>query len=159
MDYFDQWLSKHPQTDVVRLTTLAFCFMLIRDNKSRCVIRDWCGYCEAVSTTALSAFEKAKGYRLRGEDFIQAGQYADSNLPPTPKMLDWMEFIEDFTIKFGKDLVKKIHAADKKAAMFWGDHWIGAEPFSKRFEEMGIDILVGAAEDGNALRRVSDVPH
>jgi 1,3-beta-galactosyl-N-acetylhexosamine phosphorylase len=159
MDYFDQWLAKHPQTNVVRLTTLAFCFMLIRDNKLRCIIRDWCGYCEAVSTTALSAFEKAKGYRLRGEDFIQAGQYADTNLPPTQKMLDWMDFIEDFTIKFGKDLVKKIHDAGKKAAMFWGDHWIGAEPFSKRFEEIGIDILVGAAEDGNALRRVSDVPH
>ena len=159
MSYFDQWLAKHPQTDVVRFTTLAFGFMLIRDAKLRCVIRDWCGYCEAVSTTALLEFEKVKGYRLRGEDFIQAGKYADSNLPPTEKMLDWMEFIEDFTIKFGKDLADKVHKAGKKTAMFWGDHWIGAEPFSKRFEEIGIDILVGAAEDGNALRRVSDVEH
>lgn len=40
-----------------------------------------------------------------------------------------MEFIEDFTIKYSKDLVDKAHAAGKKAAMFWGDHWIGAEPF------------------------------
>jgi 1,3-beta-galactosyl-N-acetylhexosamine phosphorylase len=159
MTYFGQWLAKHPQTDVVRFTTLAFGFMLIRDAKLRCVIRDWCGYCEAVSTTALLEFEKVKGYRLRGEDFIQAGQYADSNLPPTQKMLDWMDFIEDFTIKFGNDLVKKAHEAGKKTAMFWGDHWIGAEPFSERFKEIGIDILVGAAEDGNALRRVSNVPH
>lgn len=159
MKYFDQWLLDHPHTDVVRFTTLAFGFMLIRDAKQRCVIRDWCGYCEAVSTTALLEFEKAKGYRLRGEDFIQAGSYADTNIPPTPKMLDWMDFIEDFTIKFGKDLVKKAHDAGKRTAMFWGDHWIGAEPFSERFKEIGIDILVGAAEDGNALRRVSDVKH
>ena len=159
MNYFDQWLVAHPQTDVVRFTTLAFGFMLIRDAKLRCVIRDWCGYCEAVSTTALLEFEKIKGYRLRGEDFIQAGRYADSNLPPTQKMLDWMDFIEDFTVKFGKDLVQKAHEAGKKTAMFWGDHWIGAEPFSERFKEIGIDILVGASEDGNALRRVSDVQH
>ena len=56
-------------------------------------------------------------------------------------------------------MYKKAHEAGKKTAMFWGDHWIGAEPFSKRFKEIGIDILVGAAEDGNALRRVSDVQH
>ena len=159
MKFFDQWLINHPQTNVVRLTTLAFGFMLIRDKSLRCVIRDWCGYCEAVSPTALLEFEKVYGYRLRGEDFIQAGQYADTNLPPTRKMLDWMQFIENFTIRFGKELVDKIHASGKKAAMFWGDHWIGAEPFSQRFKEIGIDILVGAAEDGNALRRVSDVPH
>ena len=159
LNYFDKWLIDHPQTNVVRFTTFAFCFMLLRDNKARSFIRDWCGYCEAVSTTSLLEFEKTRGYRLRGEDFIHAGKYADSNLPPTRKMLDWMEFIEDFTIKYSKELVDRAHASGKKAAMFWGDHWIGAEPFSKRFEEIGIDILVGAAEDGNALRRVSDVPH
>lgn len=159
MDYFDQWLINHPQTNVVRLTTLAFGFMLIRDNKQNCVIRDWCGYCEAVSPRALLAFEKVNGYKLRGEDFVQAGQYADTNLPPTRKMMDWMKFIEDFTIGFGKDLVDRIHDSGKRAAMFWGDHWIGAEPFSERFKEIGIDIIVGAAEDGTALRRVSDVPH
>lgn len=159
MDYFDHWLSDHPQTDVVRLTTLAFGFMLVRDNRQRCSIRDWCGYSEAVTPAALRAFEQAKGYRLRGEDFVQAGSYAHTNLPPTDKMLHWMDFIEDFVIRFGKDLIKKIHTADKKAAMFWGDHWIGAEPFSYRFFEMGFDMIVGAAEDGNALRRVADLPH
>ena len=159
MDYFEKWLDEHPHTDVVRLTTLAFGFMLIRDHELRCVIRDWCGYCESVSPRAILDFEKKYGYRLRGEDFIQAGRYADTNLPPTKKMLDWMEFIEDFTIKYGRDLIDRIHKAGKKAAMFWGDHWIGAEPFSGRYKEMGFDILIGAAEDGNALRRVSDVPH
>jgi len=158
MEYFDRWLKNHPQTNVVRLTTLAFMFMLIRDAKLRCVIRDWCGYCEAVTPAAMREFEKTKGYKLRGEDFIQAGQYADTNLPPTKKMLDWMDFIQSFALKFGKDLVDKIHAAGKKAAMFWGDHWIGAEPFDPEFAGMEMDIIVGAAEDGTALRRVSDVP-
>jgi len=158
MNYFDEWLDLHPHTDVVRLTTLAFGFMLIRNNKQECIIRDWVSYCEAVSTTALQLFEEANGYRLSAEVFVQGGQYADMNLPPTKEMLDWMSFIEDFSIKYGKDLVRKIHKAGKQAAMFWGDHWIGAEPFGERFNELGIDIIIGAAEDGNALRRVSDVP-
>ena len=42
--------------------------------------------------------------------------------------------------------------------MFWGDHWIGVEPYMPGFQEMGIDIHIGAAEDGVALRRVSDRP-
>ena len=158
MDYFDGWLDNHPQTSVVRLTTLAFTFMLIRDANLRCVIRDWCGYCEAVTPAAMREFEKDKGYKLRGEDFIQAGQYAHTNLPPTEKMLDWMDFIQTFALKFGKDLVNRIRAAGKKAAIFWGDHWIGAEPFDPKFANMQMDIIVGAAEDGTALRRVSDVP-
>lgn len=159
MDYFDQWLENHPQTNVVRLTTLAFSFMMLRDTKQRDVVRDWCGYCETVTPDALRAFEKEKGYRLRGEDFIQAGQYAHTTLPPTEKMLDWMDFIQSFVLKFGKELVDKVHAAGKEAAFFWGDHWIGAEPFDPRFAEMGLDVMVGAAEDGTALRRVSDLPH
>ncbi|NLW86552.1 MAG: 1,3-beta-galactosyl-N-acetylhexosamine phosphorylase [Planctomycetes bacterium] len=158
MHYFDGWLERHPNTSVVRLTTLAFMFMLIRDKRQRCCIRDWCGYCEAVTPAALREFEKVKGYKLRGEDFIQAGRYAHTNIPPTSRMLDWMDFIQQFALRFGKDLVDKIHAAGKKAAMFWGDHWIGAEPFDPKFASMGMDIIIGAAEDGVALRRVSDVP-
>lgn len=159
MEYFDQWLERHPQTSVVRLTTFAFQFVMLRNDKQRDVVRDWCGYYEAVTPAALVAFEKEKGYKLRGEDFVQAGQYSHTTLPPTEKMRDWMDFIQIFVLKFGKDLVDRVHAAGKMAAFFWGDHWIGAEPFDLRFSDMGLDIMVGAVEDGTALRRVSDLPY
>jgi len=51
-----------------------------------------------------------------------------------------------------------LSAAGKKAAIFWGDHWIGAEFYHPSYQEIGIDINIGAAEDGVALRRLSDTP-
>lgn len=158
MEYFDRWLEEHVQTDVVRLTTLAFHFMLINDSSTKDIIRDWTGYGEAVSPTALREFERVKGYRLRSEDFVDNGYYNITYRPPNERYLDWIDFVHDFVVRFGRELVGKVHAAGKKAAMFWGDHWIGAEPFSPKFQEIGIDIHVGACEDGCALRRISDAP-
>jgi len=69
-----------------------------------------------------------------------------------------MQFIHKFVMKFGKELVDKIHKAGKKAAIFQGDHWVGVEPYSDEYPQMGIDINVGACEDGVALRRLADSP-
>lgn len=77
---------------------------------------------------------------------------------PSEKYLDWMQFIHKFVMKFGKELVDKIHKAGKKAAIFQGDHWVGVEPYSDEYPQMGIDINVGACEDGVALRRLADSP-
>ena len=77
---------------------------------------------------------------------------------PSNGYLDWMNFIHKFVVKFGKALIDKAHAAGKRTALFQGDHWIGVEPYQPSFLKMGNDIHVGAAEDGVALRRVSDTP-
>jgi 1,3-beta-galactosyl-N-acetylhexosamine phosphorylase len=69
-----------------------------------------------------------------------------------------MTLIQDFTVAFGRELVEKVHQAGKQAAIFWGDHWIGAEFYHPSFQSMGIDINIGACEDGVALRRLADTP-
>ncbi len=158
MGYFDRWLEEHPKTSVVRFTTFAFMFMLVNDRNAKPRAVDWTGYCEAVSPLALEAFEKEKGYRLRSTDFVDNGCYNATCNPPSPRYLDWIDFINEFTVRFARDLVQKAHAAGKQAAMFWGDHWIGVEPYGERFAETGIDIHVGAAEDGCAVRRITDAP-
>ncbi|MEN8127637.1 MAG: 1,3-beta-galactosyl-N-acetylhexosamine phosphorylase [Planctomycetota bacterium] len=156
MDYFDQWIKDHPDTDVVRLTTLAYHFVLDSDKRGVDKYRDWMGYMDTVTVEALQNFEKEYGYSLTSEDFIDQGYYNATHRVPTKQYKDWMQFIHRFVIEFGKELVDKIHAAGKKAAMFQGDHWVGTEPYSPEFSKMGIDINVGAAEDGVAMRRLSD---
>jgi len=158
IEYFQEWLELHPRTNVVRFTTFAFMFMIINDSTFTQRIVDWTGYAEAVSPVAMLEFERVKGYRLRSEDFVDMGRFNPTSCPPSQRYLDWIDFIHDFVIRFGKDLVDLCHAADKKAAMFWGDHWIGVEPYSPRFQDMGMDIHIGACEHGTDLRRISDVP-
>jgi 1,3-beta-galactosyl-N-acetylhexosamine phosphorylase len=151
-------LADHPQTDVVRLTTLAYHFAVDSDQNAVDKFRDWTGYQDTLSVPALEDFAKEYGYRLRGEDFVDQGYYNAACRVPTKGYLDWMEFIHKFVVKFGKALVDKAHKAGKRTAIFWGDHWIGVEPYKPSFLKMGIDIHVGAAEDGVALRRISDTP-
>ena len=158
MEYFDKWLAEHPDTRVVRLTTLAYHFTLDSDPTGADKYRDWLGYLDTITTEALEDFAREKGYRLRSEDFVDEGYYNATYRVPSPKYLDWMAFVQRFVIGFGKELVDKIHAAGKKAGIFWGDHWIGAEFYSPGFQEIGIDVNIGAVEGGVALRRLSDTP-
>jgi 1,3-beta-galactosyl-N-acetylhexosamine phosphorylase len=41
--------------------------------------------------------------------------------------------------------------------MFWGDNWIGAEPYGKYFPQMQLDAVVGSASSGATVRAVSDL--
>jgi len=158
MKFYDKYLDDHPQTDVVRLTTLAYHFAVDSDRDAVDKFRDWTGYQDTISVAALKDFAKEYGYSLRSEDFVDQGYYNSACRVPSERYLDWMRFIHKFVVKFGKALVDKAHKAGKRTAIFWGDHWIGMEPYQPDFLKMGIDIHVGAAEDGVALRRISDTP-
>jgi 1,3-beta-galactosyl-N-acetylhexosamine phosphorylase len=158
MEYFDNWLEEHKHTDVVRLTTLAYNFTLDSDETGKDKYRDWLGYTDCISPAILDDFAKEKGYRLCSEDIVDKGYYNATCRVPSPRYLDWMDFIQKFVVEWGAELVEKCHNAGKKAAIFWGDHWIGTEPYSERYQEMKIDINIGACEDGVALRRLADAP-
>ncbi len=158
MAFFEKYLEDHPQTDVVRLTSLAYHFAIDSDQNAVDKFRDWTGYQDTVSVPALEDFARQYGYRLRAEDFVDQGYYNAACRVPSKGYLDWMEFIHRFVVKFGKALVDRAHRAGKRTAIFWGDHWVGIEPYQPGFLNMGIDVHVGAAEDGVALRRISDTP-
>jgi 1,3-beta-galactosyl-N-acetylhexosamine phosphorylase len=158
MDYFDRWLAAHPRTNVVRLTTLAYHFTIDTGADGKTRYFDGCAYTDTVSIPALEAFEKEHGYRLTSEDFVDAGLYHATCRVPTPRSRAWMQFIHRFVVRFGRDLTDRIHRAGKKAAMFWGDHWVGTEPYLPGFQEMGIDIHINACEGGVVLRRCAEAP-
>lgn len=158
MGWFEAYLDRLPDTEVVRLTTLAYHFVVDVDAKGCDKYRDWLGYGETVSPEALEDFAREYGYRLRPEHFVDAGGYNATYRPPTKEYRDWMDFVHRFVVRFGRELVRRVHARGKKAAIFWGDHWIGVEPYSPTFQDMGVDINIGACEDGVALRRIADSP-
>lgn len=157
-DYLTQWLKDNPDTDVVRFTTFFYHFTLIFNNKAKEKFVDWCGYGASVSTEAILAFEKAKGYRLRAEDFVQNGYYNSTFCVPTQAYLDYLDFQQQFVKEQAKYLVELTHEAGKEAMMFLGDNWIGTEPYGKYFPEIGLDAVVGSVGGGATLRLISDIP-
>ncbi|PKF81134.1 1,3-beta-galactosyl-N-acetylhexosamine phosphorylase [Vibrio sp. vnigr-6D03] len=154
--HFAHWLETHPNTSVVRFTTFAFLFVIDTGEKNQDIYRDWTGYGETVSPRALQDFEERFGYALTPEDFVDAGYYNGTYKVPSKRYQDWMTFVQDFVVDFAGELVEMAHKAGKKTAMFQGDHWIGTEPFLASYQKIGLDINIGAVEDGVALRRLTD---
>ncbi len=154
-----EWLEANPKTDVVRFTTFYYHFTLFFNDKRKEKFVDWFGYGSSVSPRALEAFEEEYGYRLYAEDFIQAGSYNTTFVPPTKEYLDYLDFTQRFVAKEAKELVDIVHEYGKEAIMFLGDNWIGTEPYGKYFENIGLDAVVGSVGGGLTLRVISDIPH
>ena len=158
LEYLDQWLQAHPDTDYVRFTSMMYQFPLIQNEKRQNLFLDWSGYLDSISALAINEFEKEKGYRLRSEDIIDQGYLSGSYRVPKKEFLDWIDFTKNFVRSYTKKCVDKVHNAGKKAILFFCDHWIGTEPYVAGFAELGFDGIVGPCLSGVELRRITDVP-
>jgi len=159
LKWMDNWCKEHPNTDVVRFTSLFYNFTWIwgANEKNRNIFVDWGSYAFAASPLMLDNFEKAYGYALSAEDFVNGGKYRTTHMTPDSKLLDWMEFVSDFVADFAKQLVDIVHQHDKEAYVFYDDCWIGLEPYGKRFSSIGFDGIIKCVFSGFEARLCSDV--
>ena len=142
--YLQKWLDEHPKTRIVRFTSLFYNFAWFWGDPAvqRFTYADWGSYEMTVSPFAMSLFAKARGYEMTSEDFVNNGAYCSSHNVPSERLLDWMDFINEFVVSFGRKCIDLIHAAGKLAYMFYDDHWVGTEPFGERFKDLDFDGLI-----------------
>lgn len=159
--YLKEWLEAHPDTKVVRFTSLFYNFWWLwgSDSNLKFIVNDWGSYNSAISAYAIDAFEKIKGYRLVSEDFIAKGLYNNSYIPPSDKYRDWMNFITEFVVAFGSKCVELIHEYGKKAYVFYNDHWIGMEPTLDRFKDFKFDGIIDGVFSGFETRKVASTKY
>ena len=153
----EDWLKANPKVDFVRFTTFFYQFSLVFDQEGKEKYVDWYGYTNAVSPKAIEDFERAYGYRLTPEDFVDEGYYNCNFRVPSQAFRDYQDFTARFVAQHAKRLVDLVHKYNKKAIMFLGDHWIGVEPWGPYFSEIGLDGVVGSVGDGVTLRLISSI--
>lgn len=162
LGWMKNWCETHPDTTVVRFTSMFYNFVWIwgSNERNRHLFTDWGSYDYTVSALALDEFEKEYGYAMTAEDFINKGQFHVTHMPGTEKKADWMAFINDFVISFGKKLIDMVHSYGKKAYVFYDDSWVGVEPYNGRFREFGFDGLIKCVFSGYEARLCAgvDVP-
>ena len=95
------------------------------DVRNRNLYTDWGSYDFTVSERALDAFAEKYGYELTAEDFVNQGKLHVTHMPGNQHKADWMEFINDFVISFGRKLIDMVHEYGKKAYVFYDDSWVG----------------------------------
>lgn len=155
--YLDEFLEKNPLTDVIRFTTFFYQFSLVFNKHGLEKHVDWYGYTNSVSPKAFKEFEKEYGYKLRPEDIIDEGYYNSTFRVPSKAFKDYIKFQSKFVASKAKRLVDIVHKHGKKAIMFLGDHFVGTEPWSEEFKNIGLDGVVGSVGDGVTLRLIADI--
>lgn len=158
-NWMEKWCKEHPATTVVRFTSMFYNFVWIwgRDERNRNLFSDWASYDFTVSPLALDNFAKKYGYSLTAEDFINQGKLHVTHMPGNKRKMDWIAFINDFVISFGKELIDIVHSYGKKAYVFYDDSWVGIEPQTERFKEFGFDGLIKCVFSGYEARLCSNV--
>lgn len=159
-DWLISWCDTHPETTVVRFTSLFYNFAWIwgSNERNRHLFTDWASYDFTVSPAALDDFETEAGYALCAEDFVRQGKYNATHRVPSQKKRDWMTFIADFVREYAKSLVKIVHHAGKQAYVFYDDSWVGLEPYNGQFEEYGFDGMIKCVFSGFEVRLCAGVP-
>ncbi len=161
-DWLKSWCSSHPATTVVRFTSLFYNFVWMWGSsmRNRNLFTDWGSYDFTVSPRMLDEFSENCGYKLTAEDFVNKGLFRPTHLPPVKTQRDYMDFVNQFVVSFGKELVEIVHRFGKKAYVFYDDSWVGLEPYSKRFKEFGFDGLIKCIFSGYEVRLCAgvDVP-
>lgn len=154
LEILEQWLIAHPNTRVVRFTSMFYNFCWFwGDRKSlRFVYSDWGSYDFTVNPLALREFEKSRGYHMTSEDFVNAGRYNATHNPPTARYRDWIDFINEFVVSFGRQCIDLVHRYGKQAYVFYDDHWIGVEPYGARFSDFGFDGIIKCVFNGFEAR-------
>ncbi len=159
LKYLENWLIEHPKTNVVRFTSMFynFCWFWGDNPNLRYIYSDWASYDFTVNPYSMKEFEKMYGYRITSEDFVNKGLYNSTHNVPSKRYRDWMDFINRFVVSFGKKCIDLVHKFNKKAYVFYDDHWVGVEPYGKRFKDFNFDGIIKAAFSGFEARLVSGV--
>lgn len=158
LDNLDKWLAENPHVKVVRFTTFFYHFFLLYITGTRQKLFDWYNYAMAASPAMFEKFYREYGYEITLEDLLTEGYYGNHFLIPGKANADFRDMVQRFVARTAAKIVERVHAAGKEAMMFWGDNWIGAEPYGKYFSEIGLDAVVGSVASGCTVRAVSDIP-
>ncbi len=159
LDWMKNWCETHPDTTVVRFTSMFHNFVWIWGSsaRNRQLYSDWASYDFTVSPKMLDDFAAKYGYGMTAEDFINQGKLHVTHMPCDRRKMDWIDFVNRFVIDFGRQLIDIVHQHGKKAYVFYDDSWVGIEPYKPTFQEFGFDGLIKCVFSGYEARLCSGV--
>ena len=159
LDWMKNWCETHPDTTVVRFTSMFYNFVWIWGSsaRNRQLYSDWASYDFTVSPKMLDDFAAKYGYGMTAEDFINQGKLHVTHMPCDRRKMDWIDFVNRFVIDFGRQLIDIVHQHGKKAYVFYDDSWVGIEPYKPTFQEFGFDGLIKCVFSGYEARLCSGV--
>ena len=159
LDWMKNWCETHPDTTVVRFTSMFYNFVWIwgSSERNRQLYSDWASYDFTVSPKMLDDFAAEYGYGMTAEDFVNQGKLHVTHMPCDRRKMNWIDFVNRFVVNFGRQLIDIVHQYGKKAYVFYDDSWVGIEPYKPTFQAFGFDGLIKCVFSGYEARRCAGV--
>lgn len=119
---------------------------------------DWYSYIATTSIANIDEFERSTGKTFDPMWFFPKGFRYTADDPPVQGYLDWMTYIRKRIESLARDCTDKVHQSegDRFTRFFWGDGWIGIEPYCGALERAGYDEIAMPANEASDVRRVMD---
>ena len=155
-------LDDRPGIDVYRPTSLFYPFpkidKWIGEGAARRTLswHNFYGYQWGTSPVAQKLFEKQTGISFDPLWMVDGGRYGDVNYPPRREYLAWMRFQQQNVNRCTRQVVDVAHKHGAAVRVFWGDHWMGMEPYGDFFQETGCDQIVKACKSAVVVRMTVD---
>ena len=159
LDWMKNWCETHPDTTVVRFTSMFYNFVWIwgSSERNRQLYSDWASYDFTVSPKMLDDFAAEYGYGMTAEDFVNQGKLHVTHMPCDRRKMNWIDFVNRFVVNFGRQLIDIVHQYGKKAYVFYDDSWVGIEPYKPTFQAFGFDGLIKCVFSGYEARLCAGV--
>jgi 1,3-beta-galactosyl-N-acetylhexosamine phosphorylase len=119
----------------------------------------WFGYLCGTNPQILDEFGK-----WAGEAFDPAWTLSDDfqlkglGDEPHPGMLKWMSFVQEKMVSVNKNVNSEMHKYVPVLRLFWGDNWIGLEPWLGDLERAGFDEVTKGAHNSVVMRMITGFP-
>jgi len=149
MEFLGSRLDQLPDLDVVRPTTFCYLFSIIRPFKGleppypATPSYSWSGYQRTTTHDRLKRFEERHGKPFDIRTMTDTC-YMEEGYPPTEETWQWINLVREDLKGYVKDYVAAARERGKRVRMFWGDQWIGVEPYLGDVDAGGIDEITTA---------------
>ena len=145
-----RWLQRMPDLSVVRATSLNYSFSIIRPaeaNRPAPFIpsRSWYGYQRTTTPDRLNRFAKRHGHPFDIRTMIDTCYFEESYVPDE-EMWRWIDLVRADMRGYAQDYADQVHKSGKKLRLFWGDQWIGMEPYLGDVDATSIDEVSTALQ-------------
>ena len=154
-------LEAYPGVEVVRPTSLLYFFLHLpgrhpETQRPTALANSSVGYWLGTSPERIARFEKRFGYPF-DPFWITDTCYGDAGYIPTQGYRDWMHLIRDDVGEYSKELNDIYRSHGKRIRWFWGDGWLGMEPYLGGVDRAGFDEVVKSMDgQKSTVRQIMD---
>jgi hypothetical protein len=145
-------LDSLPQSTIIRPTSLQYGYVHFEEpreghERGRVKVYSWYSYWRAVHPRRLAAFEKRYGKPFDPMTMVEVF-YGEEGYPPTEDYRRLIEMTREDVVAYGREYTSIIRESGRTSRLFWGDEWLGIQPFLGDVQAAGFDEITTSLNKG-----------